>query len=208
MVGLMTEGDIKRFWASVQKGAETECWLWMAGRTGRDYGAFYYNDKQMPAHRFSMMISAGHPLPDGWFVLHSCDNPPCVNPRHLRLGTQKQNVADAIARGRHKNPPPAPAKRRYEDSPRGSQIGTAKLDEWAVRRLLAKRLTGRNFTDLGYEFGLDASTVADACKGKTWAHVHGTWGAPTLAELAAIPIVYNCTPPSRRRGRLSTTKVS
>jgi hypothetical protein len=208
MSRLMTKDDIERFWASVQKGADNECWLWAAGRTGRGYGAFYIDGKQMPAHRFSMMIKANHPLPDGWFVLHSCDNPPCVNPRHLRLGTQKENVADAIERNRHKNPPPVPSERPYEHCARGTQIHTAKLNEWAVRDLLKERLTGRNFTDLGQEFGLDATTVADICKGKGWSHVHGTWGAPTLAELAAVPIVYNCTPHESVRRKLSDEQVA
>jgi hypothetical protein len=207
----MTENDIARFWAKVRKGIETECWEWQAAKSHSGYGVFSYSlngRPQMPAHRFSYMLSTGRVIPDGWFVLHSCDNPPCVNPRHLRLGTQKENVADAIERNRHKNPPPVPPKRPYEHCARGTQCHTAKLNEWAVRALLKERLTGRNFTDLGREFGLDASTVADICKGRAWSHVHGTWGAPTLAELAAVPVVYNCTPPENRRLKLSDEQVA
>ena len=87
---------------------ETGCWLWLGGLrknsspTGIDYGAFHLGqNKYVTAHRASFMAHFGE-IPVGMHVLHSCDNPQCVNPDHLRVGTAKENKADAVKRGRAK----------------------------------------------------------------------------------------------------------
>ena len=87
---------------------EAGCWVWLGGLrqnsspTGIDYGAFHLGrNKYTTAHRASWEAHNG-PIPEGMFVLHSCDCPQCVNPDHLRLGTSKDNRADAKKRGRAK----------------------------------------------------------------------------------------------------------
>lgn len=91
------------FWQKVDKKGPTECWEWTACRhKGKHaYGQLRYEQILYRAHRLSYVLSNGD-IPDGLFVLHSCDNPPCVNPAHLYLGTAGDNIREAVARGRHK----------------------------------------------------------------------------------------------------------
>ena len=92
----------ERFWAHVQKGEPGDCWEWTSERTKAGYGVFYTRSGgrrvKNYAHRYSMRL-AGHDLGD-LFVLHGCDNPPCVNPAHLSLGTQADNIRDAQRKNR------------------------------------------------------------------------------------------------------------
>jgi len=75
------------------------CWLWKASKNKR-YGNFSFNGKQIGAHRFSYQHFNGE-LIKGLVVMHTCDNPSCVNPSHLVQGTYKQNVMDMVIKGRH-----------------------------------------------------------------------------------------------------------
>lgn len=86
-----------RFWAKVQVG--DGCWLWLAHTNNKGYGVIGVGNRLHLAHRISYMISYG-PIPNGLELLHSCDNPPCVFPGHLRIGTHAENMAEASAKGR------------------------------------------------------------------------------------------------------------
>ncbi len=76
------------------------CWLWTAALSNKGYG-FYFSDGHNFAHRWSYSHFVG-PIPEGLIVRHRCDTPSCVNPDHLELGTQSDNMQDCIKRGRHK----------------------------------------------------------------------------------------------------------
>lgn len=93
--------DAERFWAKVDK--TDGCWNWTAC-TSHGYGQFKLSkaEKTVRAHRFSYFLHYGEFDPK-WRVLHSCDNPPCVNPAHLRLGTDADNARDRDDRGRNGN---------------------------------------------------------------------------------------------------------
>lgn len=91
--------DTQRFLAKVKKS--TKCWEWTASKDGFGYGMFSLYGKRQGAHRASWQIFKGQ-IPKKMYVLHKCDNPSCVRPGHLFIGTQKENVKDAVSKGRHK----------------------------------------------------------------------------------------------------------
>lgn len=89
-----------RFNKYFEKVQHTGCWEWLGGRTHDNYGKFWM-DKTMKAHKVSFLLYKGE-VPQGMVVMHICDNPPCVNPDHLRLGTQLDNIRDRDIKGRTK----------------------------------------------------------------------------------------------------------
>lgn len=95
--------DVVRFWKYVERAGDDECWLWKASRRNFGYGqlGIYRDGRQFVvlASRFSWALHHGE-IPDGLQVLHKCDNPPCVNPNHLFLGTTQDNTNDARWKGR------------------------------------------------------------------------------------------------------------
>jgi len=98
----MNTGVEDRFWSKVQK--TENCWLWMGARTKLGYGQRGGRKTgRRYTHRLSWEMRFG-PIPEGLCVLHHCDNPPCVNPDHLFLGTKKDNTQDMIAKGRGRGP--------------------------------------------------------------------------------------------------------
>jgi hypothetical protein len=145
----------ERFMALVEKTAT--CWLWKGG-TFDDWGYGIWPKKGWPkrTHRMSWQIHFG-PIPNDMKVLHCCDNPPCVRPDHLFLGTDKDNHDDMVSKGRRKEQ-------------RGSQHGLSKLTEDRVRELRTLRSQGLSYRALGRIFSIDASTAHAAVNGG-WKHV-------------------------------------
>lgn len=94
-----------RFWAKVYPEPNTGCWLWGASHNGSGYGEFVLGvGRKRYAHRLMCATAHGAPPADKKFALHSCDVGSCVNPQHLRWGTNKENTADMLKRGRHVTP--------------------------------------------------------------------------------------------------------
>jgi HNH endonuclease len=92
---------MKRFWDKVKQGPG--CWEWMKGALISGRGYFRFRGAPRLANRIAWILTRGE-IPEGMCVLHRCDNPKCVNPDHLFLGTQADNLADMRAKGRYRNP--------------------------------------------------------------------------------------------------------
>lgn len=134
-----------------------DCWLWMAGCRGDGYGAFTVADKkQVGAHRYSYVLAHGE-IPEGMVVMHSCDEPRCVNPAHLSLGTNAENSADAARKGRR-----LPGSRNHQ----------SKLTEDQVREMRAKYAAGGvPQRELAAEFGVSGALVSFIVTRKAWKHI-------------------------------------
>lgn len=94
-----------RYWQKVIKRGTDECWDWKGSHDQHGYGQLRIDGHNIKAHRFSYELHNG-PIPDGADICHSCDHPPCTNPAHLFAGTAKDNITDAISKGRFVMPPP------------------------------------------------------------------------------------------------------
>lgn len=137
----------------------TDCWTWSGAVTRKGYGRLSVDGRNIYAHRLSYELHRG-PVPDGMLVCHHCDNPPCVNPEHLFVGTAKDNHADAVAKGRMDRPDGT--------MPRGNQHWCAKLSEADV---LAIRKGADNHSATARRFGVSERTVRDIRAGRTWKHL-------------------------------------
>lgn len=139
--------------------ADTGCWLWTGRLRTSGYGVLSnFNGRgSKSAHRLSHELFKG-PIPEGLFVLHSCDVRACVNPAHLRAGTQKENIADCIARGRF----------RPGGSKRGSLNRLAKLTDADVLDIRNSTLSPKA---LRAKYGIDRTNIHAIITGKTWKHV-------------------------------------
>ena len=134
---------------------ESGCWQWIGKTQRRRYGLFWHREKYTGAHRVSYEVFVG-PIPAGLVVRHSCDNPGCINPNHLSLGTQKDNARDRTERGRgHKL--------------KGELIGTSKLTESQVREIRAS--VNMSLQDIAQKYGIDKSNAWAIRAGKSWKHV-------------------------------------
>lgn len=146
---------VERFWAKVEKTGT--CWLWSGRKTQGGYGQFGINGVPVYAHRFSWELHNSNKIQKGKHVCHSCDNPPCVRPDHIWLGTPLQNMRDCIRKGRMRHPRMV-----------GEQIGVSKLTDQQVREIRAKYKT---IQMLAEEYGVSEGTIHFILKRQTWTHV-------------------------------------
>ena len=144
-----------RFWEKVRIGWPDDCWEWQAGTNGEGYGKFDANGRTLRAHRYALLAAHGR-LDDERHVLHSCDNPPCCNPRHLRLGTDADNKADKMAR---------------ERQAKGGGHGLAKLTEDDVRVIRNLLSRGVRQREIAATYGVARQQIYKIKTGKTWGHV-------------------------------------
>ncbi|HEX6537480.1 MAG TPA: HNH endonuclease [Gemmatimonadaceae bacterium] len=144
------------FWSKVHK--TDSCWLWTGDTFNKEYGRFGIDGRQQPAHRVAWQLTHG-PIPEGLFVCHNCpdgDNPLCVNPEHLFLGTHVDNMADKVRKGR--------ASRT-----RGERSGTAKLTQDRADEIRHRHARGGvSRAALAREYGVSQSTISAIILRRRW----------------------------------------
>jgi hypothetical protein len=150
---------IKRFWSRVIKKGADYCWIY-TGRLDKDgYGTFFSSLPELNtrSHRFSKSLKLGRRLTDEELVLHTCDNPACVNPAHLYIGTEIQNRSDCVTKKRHAV---------------GEKCHKSKLTDKKVAKIRRLWKTGNyNLCQLGRLFRVHDTTIGNLGKGRTWRHV-------------------------------------
>lgn len=156
--------DIFRF---VDRGEPDDCWPWTGCKGRGGYGSIRWHGETTGAHRVIYEVVVG-PIPIGVDILHSCDNPPCCNPKHLFPGTHLDNMRDAVAKG----------KFRRMRRAKGEECSNSKLTAENVTFI---RTSAETPTILAAKFGVSAGTIADARSARTWKHVARAMGAKALA---------------------------
>tara|TARA_R110000796_G_scaffold49573_1_gene118203 strand:- start:231 stop:683 length:453 start_codon:yes stop_codon:yes gene_type:complete len=142
-----------RFWDKVDKTGD--CWIWTGAKQHSGYGRFRFNGGLDGAHRVSYILSYG-PIPADKMVCHSCDNPSCVNPAHLWAGTGKDNMQDAVQKGR---------------AARGETQGSSKLTAANVLSIREIANGGTTQVKIAEQFNISSAHVSDIVLRKRWRHI-------------------------------------
>lgn len=142
-----------RFWSKVEILGPDECWPWKAAVRNKNegYGAFWFEGRHQPSSRISYVLAKGE-YESGLQVCHQCDNPACCNPKHLFLGTGKENNDDKVSKGRQAA---------------GETSGKNKVSAAQVVEIRSKR-SSATLKELAAEYGIHHTTVADICTRKSW----------------------------------------
>jgi hypothetical protein len=149
---------VTKFWQSVSIRADDECWPWTGYLNEDGYGEFFFANKMRGAHELAVTFTTGEVKDPGLDTCHSCDNPPCCNPRHLRFGTRLEYVADMIKRGRVRA---------------GSARPFAKLTEAAVVEIRVRRANGAMQKSLAVDYGVSEAYISTIVNGLTWVRADG-----------------------------------
>lgn len=159
IIGILNQRSVERFWSKVERRSDDECWPWLASVNKDGYGRFKVASYIMArAHRVALIIATEEEHLS-LLALHSCDNPPCCNPAHLRWGTPSENSKDMTLRNRHKSPPQA-----------GFMNHNAKIQKDDLGEIIRLLQEGKNNKQIAETFGVNHATISLIRRGKTFAH--------------------------------------
>lgn len=154
------EKYVSRFWSRVSICADHECWEWQRGKTRDGYGVFHFGEKSIRTHRFSYQLHNGE-IREHDCVCHSCDNPSCVNPKHLWIGTRADNNADKEAKGRAV----------YAEQKKGELNPSATLTTSEVVAIKVMARCGLPQARIAKTIGISNASVCMIVSGKRWGHL-------------------------------------
>lgn len=141
-----------RFWAKVDVGKPDECWNWTGAKHPFGYGKIWTGEGFKPSYHVSFLL-VGNTIPAGMLLRHKCDNPSCVNPAHLEVGTTKDNIQDKLDRKRGNN---------------GIKHGNSKLSDADVLAIRSSSEKGIRLAEL---YGVSRSVISMIKSGKAWKHL-------------------------------------
>lgn len=147
---------ISRFWRSVEIRSDNECWEWK-GDLSHGYGIFFYNGRKFGAHELALSFSVGEKRYESLDTCHSCDNPKCCNPSHLRFDTRQSNVDDMHSRGR---------------GVVGDKAASV-LTSHDVQLIRERRNLGAPQKVLAEQFGISTAYVSEIVRGRVWKSAPG-----------------------------------
>ena len=166
---IMEQILIDRFFTKFTKLTKSDCWEWQGNRDTSGYGTTKRKGKVHKAHRLSYTIHNGE-IPYGLCVCHTCDNPPCVNPKHLWVGTQRENQLDCNKKKRRAKGISHRSHLYPSQTPKGESSGMSKLTEENVR-FIKNNLSKHTQTHLAKLFNVNQTTVSVIATGKSWKHI-------------------------------------
>lgn len=149
----------EKFWEKTGVRGEDDCWEWTASRNKKGYGNFYLSignsdSMHILAHRVAYMLSSDTQIPENTMVCHSCDNPPCCNPKHLFLGSNQDNMQDMVNKGR------SAGQKGFK--------AHLKLDKNKVAEIRRLRGEGVQVKTLSSMFGIDYSWISKIVNNRIW----------------------------------------
>ncbi len=148
----------QRFWSYINRLGADDCWMWtgpLVGAPPMYYGSMWWGGRRIHAHRISWMLHRGG-IPPGLWVLHRCDVPLCVNPRHLFTGTNRDNVQDRHKKGR---------------SAKGERVTLSKLKNRDVLEIRERYRKGEAVKTIARSHDVWDTTVYDIVRYTTWKHL-------------------------------------
>ena len=164
----LTKKQLNRFWSYVDKKSVEECWEWKSYKGAGNYGHFYLNGKQIPAHRISWILENG-PIPENdsndnrICACHKCDNPSCVNPNHLFLGTDLDNMKDRDRKGR-----------RTPFSPIGNKNGNSTVSIETIKEIELLLKQGSKNVEIANQLDVSEALVSNVKHKNHWSQRQGS----------------------------------
>lgn len=155
----MTQKSLNRFWSKVRK--TRGCWLWTTGKDKDGYGKTCINRKDLRAHRVSYEITYGK-IPKGMGVLHKCDNPSCVNPKHLFIGTAKDNAVDMMKKGRRSTV-------LIGETHPSSKLTARKIS--MIRKMLSENSGYGSGRSIAKKFNVSDALISNIKHNSSWKHI-------------------------------------
>lgn len=171
----VTAHDVARFWEKVTRSPGNKCWLWKGKPNHSGYGRLHVggrNGRHLLAHRLSRALA--YPGEDiaNLEVCHECDNPPCVNPIHLFVGTHLDNMKDRDRKGRVTRGDEHWTARKPERKAKGENHGASRLTESKVLAIRSRYAAGgQSYGDLATEYDVSPGTIRDVVKRRRWKHL-------------------------------------